>query len=178
MKIWQQIFQLFFRQIDPENIDYDRSAAVAVIVISVGFNYLSFIAIGSLSNPLLYALVAGLSQALAVFLLLKLRNKENRFVQTITAVLGVTIIATMLQSLLAATQVLAIFGLFVGIYGLFLQFLVLRSALEANAPVALLALIFTNVAGPMILTLVFPEFANDVKAWMEAFNQTQQAAQG
>ena len=111
MIIIRQLIEVILRKRAPSDVSYNVVAAItACAAVALGY-YSLFSSFKEFSQPLLYAVILTSSNIIAYALLLKLQGKENRLVQTLTTLFGVSFILNGLAFGFLLTQVLALLSL-------------------------------------------------------------------
>jgi len=167
MNIALQLFEILIRRRQPEDLSYDINAA--------GLSFLAIVAMGYFitsmqavySQPLSYSIAQSITQGLAIYLVLKVANKENRFVQTITAIFGVSVILQMASLIILQIPSLAAATLFLTLWNFYLALLILKSALECSLLQSVVITIGYQVVVIFVLTLLFPELAKEFMSIVE-----------
>ena len=168
MNIINQLFDVLLKRRAPEDVSYSVNAMLLVCALTVLGQYYQLSLIDGLSQPVLYAIILTTSQIMAYALLLKLHRKENRLVQTLTVLMGVSFIILVIMSVLSLIPFFSIFSLALWCYGIILSIHILKSSF--NCPTYLAIVIFVSVSVFSILTLliVAPSFAQEWQILMES----------
>jgi len=167
MNIARQLFKIAQNKLAPEDIDYSVSAAI--IVYSV-FTLLFFVIFGvnkEFSQPLLYSIVLTASAVLALVVLLKIQRKENRIIQTITAVFGIGSIVMCLVIFLALTGIFAILIIPVWVYGFIVCIRIIKSSFSCPTYLAVVIIISSYLFSTTMLSIVCPQSTQEALVMME-----------
>jgi len=167
MQIIRQLAEIAVRKRDPQDLDYSLEAAIILTMSVVFLRYVSFNSMGELSNPLGYSLVSVIGESGLIYALLRSQSKDNRFVQTLTGLFGITVIATAVSVLMAITVVLQLALPMLVIWSIYLAVLILRTALECSTVTALFLTIAYNAFGYLLVILLFPSFQTEMLAEWE-----------
>jgi len=163
MQIIRQLAEIAVRKRDPQDLDYSLEAAIILTMSVVFLRYVSFNSMGELSNPLGYSLVSVIGESGLIYALLRSQSKDNRFVQTLTGLFGITVIATAVSVLMAITVVLQLALPMLVIWSIYLAVLILRTALECS----MFLTIAYNAFGYLLVILLFPSFQTEMLAEWE-----------
>ena len=177
MQIIKQLVEISLRKRQPQDLAYNLQAAILLAMSVVFLRYTSFISLSSLSNPLGYSLVSVIGESLVIYALLRSQNKTGRFVQTITALFGVTVIATIASVIMSVTVVLQLALPVLMIWSIYLMVLILRAALECSIIASLMLTIGYNAIGYMLVILLFPKFQSEMLAEWELIKAAIETAQ-
>jgi len=151
MNIINQLFDVLLKKRAPEDVSYSVNAMIVACLLTVLGQYYQLSLIKELSQPVLYAVILTVSQIMAYALLLKLHGKENRLVQTITVVMGISFIILVIMTVLSYIPILSILGIALWGYGIVVTVNVLKSSF--NCPTYLAVVIFVSVSVFSILML-------------------------
>lgn len=177
MQIIKQLVEISLRKRQPQDLDYNLQAAIMLAMSVVFLRYTSFTTLSSLSNPLGYSLVSVIGESLVIYALLRSQDKAGRFVQTITALFGITVIATIASVIMTVTVVLQLALPVLMIWSIYLMVLILRAALECSIIAALMLTIGYNAIGYMLVILLFPKFQSEMLAEWELIKVAIETAQ-
>lgn len=177
MQIIKQLYQISLRKREPQELDYSLEAAIVLVMAVTLLRYVSFRSISSLSNPLGYSVVSIIGESVLIYLILRSQGKANRFVQTLTALFGITVIATIASVLMALTVVLQLALPVLIIWAIYLAVIILRSALECSTGVSLLLTIGYSTFSYLLVILLFPQFSVEMLTELEAIKAAIEAAQ-
>ncbi len=101
-----------------------------------------------------------------------MNGKSVRFVQTCTAVFGVSALLGLLTLAIVYVPGLAIFTLLISGWGLYLMVVIMREALECSTLRALLIIIGIQVFSVIVLLLLFPNFLVELQSLLEVARST------
>lgn len=161
MSIVLQLFEIIIRRRQPQDIDYDIVAAVLGFGALVATNYFITSLQPIYSKPLVYSFTQSTVLAIILYGILKLANKEQRSVQTLTAIFGVTAILQMSTLLIFQVPILSPMTLLLGLWDVYLSMLILKAALECSLLQSVLLTVGYKILVAVILILFFPEFINE-----------------
>ncbi|MEO0367705.1 MAG: hypothetical protein AAF197_02850 [Pseudomonadota bacterium] len=166
-----QIFEIITRQRAPGDLEYNPAIAViaGAVLISLGTYINSGLA--QLSTPMLISAVQVLGQAMLTFVLLNVQGKGNRFVQTISAIFGVTVIVQVMALLTTPLPGGPAIAMLLNFWGFFISVIILKDALESGMLVAILWTITISIGVFLMLFVMFPDFEAFFKEIMEQVAQ-------
>lgn len=172
MNIALQLFEILIRRRQPQDLGYDVNAAALsfIAIIAMGYFITSMQVV--YTQPLSYSIAQSLTQALVIYLVLRIANKENRFVQTITAIFGVSVILQMASLIILQVPGLAAATLFLTLWNFYLALLILKSALECSLAQSVFITIGYQVVVIFVLTLLFPELTKEFMSIVEEAKTT------
>ncbi len=177
MPIIKQLYQISLRKREPQDLDYSLEAAI-VLTIGIAFlRFTSFSTMSTLSNPLAYSVVSIIGESAIIYAVLRSQGKANRFVQTITALFGITVIASAASVLMTLTLVLQLALPILLIWTFYIMILIMRSALDCSTISSLLLTVGYNAAGYLLVILLFPKFQVELLTEWETIKATLEAAQ-
>jgi hypothetical protein len=164
MNILNQLLQIITLQRRPSEIDYSETALALAFAGAVCSGYLfagAFLEVFSeiskvvLARPPFWLIVIQLlTQSGFFYLLLKYNNKENRFVQTVTALFGITALMQLVCFVsLQVPQLLIVTPLAIG-WNIYLMVAVLSQAIECSPGKALLIIIAYNLTVDQLFALL------------------------
>jgi len=181
MQIIKQLYEIALRKREPADLDYSLEAAIIFSVAIVYLRYVAFARMESLSSPALYSALSIAGELAVIFALLKSKQKDNRFVQTITALFGITILLSVASLLISVIPIIQLALPFLLIWSLYLMIIILRSALECSTGAAILFTIAYNVMGYLLVVILMPDFQAEMLIEVEkisaAFEQAKEQAQ-
>jgi len=151
MNIINQLFDVLLKKRAPEDVSYSVNAMIVACLLATLGQFYQLSLIRELSQPVLYAVILTVSQIMAYALLLKIHNKENRLVQTLTIIMGISFIVLVIMTVLSHIPVLSILGIALWGYSIVVIVHVLKSSF--NCPTYLAVVIFVSVSVFSILTL-------------------------
>ncbi len=170
MNIFQELMQIIVLQRRPQDLSFDQTAAVFYFVLTVGLNYITSAQAGAFTQPLLISVIQGAAQAGLLFLFLQLANRAPRYIQTCTALFGITAILSALVWLLAQVAVLSIFVLMLMAWSFCLTILIMRDAFDASLLKAVFIAVALGAFSVMITMLVVPTYMQEAQALLSANN--------
>lgn len=177
MQIIKQLYQISVRKREPQDLDYSLETAIALTMGIVFLRYASLSTMSSLSNPLAYSLASTVGESAAIYAILLSQGKASRFVQTLTALFGVTMIASAASILMTLTVILQLALPVLFIWSFYIMVLILRSALECSTAASLLLTIAYKIAGGFLLIILFPKFQTEILSEWETIKTAFEAAQ-
>ena len=176
MSIVQQILEIYTLRRSPKDIPYRPSMALLLFFFAIALSTIH------LSNtPIFYFPTLAAASLLAVgvlidYLILRIHNKTNRFVQMTTASLGVACLTTIILIVATNFRELTLPAFVAQLWGLYLAIIILRDALECSFIKALLITIGAYLVSASFMINLFL----DVDAFkllqaqsIEEFQQTQ-----
>ncbi|NND83173.1 MAG: hypothetical protein HKN50_12160 [Gammaproteobacteria bacterium] len=167
MNILLQLLEIITLRREPQDLQYDEMAAAFYFVASVGLGYITHIIAAVYSQPLMYSVVLNCAQAGTLYGVLSLKGHKNRFVQTCTAVFGVTVLLGLARLIFAHIPLLGILVLAVVGWALYLLVIIVRAALDCSTINALLVVIVMEFVSVVVLLLVFPQFLVEFQQLLE-----------
>lgn len=167
MNIINQLFDVLLKKRTPENVSYSINAMIAACLLTLLGQYYQLNLIKELSQPVLYAVILTVAQIMAYALLLKLHKKENRLVQTITVIMGISFIVLVIMTVLSHIPFLAIFGLALWGYGIVITVQVLKSSFGCPTYLAIVILISVSVFSMLTLFVVAPAAGDEYMLFFE-----------
>ena len=175
MSIVTQLIQIILRKRAPSDLAFSITAAGVAVLGLFGLRAMAFSSIPLFSNPFAYAMVYTAANVLVVFAGLKLHNKEARFVQTITALLGVSIILQFMAVFALSSGLLAFTGVMILMWYVYLLVIILRTALDCSFGKAMLLTLAYNFVMSLILSLSFPGLESELDQLFQLINEQTQA---
>ena len=163
MTILKQLFEIILLQRRPRDLQYDEFAAAFYVVFSVGLNYVVHMVGGKYSSPLGYALVPTLAVLVILYAILSASRKQNRFVQTVTAMYGTQTVIGFITIAVSSASILHVLLPLLIIWNMFIAILVIKDALEASWIRALLILIGIQLLSIIIVVVLFPDFLSELQ---------------
>lgn len=176
MKIIKQLFEIIFRKRQPQDLDYDLNAAVISLLCSIGVGYLVYSALPQISQPLIYNIGMTGLQALGIYGFLAINKKATRFIQTVTAIFGTTVILQILTVGIGKVEVLAIFSFVITMWNLILAIIIIRSALECSTIKAVFVTLAYHLFMGIMMAMLFPQFPIELQSIIEAANTAASSA--
>ena len=176
MQIIRQLYQIFLRKRAPHDLDYSIEAAV-ILTMSMGFlRFISFSSIEQLSSPLAYSVVSVIAELAIIYALLRHQGKQNRFVQTMTALFGIAVMIAVISVLVMQTVVLQMVLPAIAIWGFYLAIIILRSALDCSTFVSFLLTMVYSIGAFVFVMVLFSNFLPEISAYVEAVQAAYEAA--
>lgn len=174
MSIASQLFQIILRKRAPADIDFSVPAAVAVIGGSFALQAVTLGVVPSYTQPVAYAAAYTIANVLAVYAILAIHKKDARFVQTATALFGVSLILQMMSIFAAVSGPLAFTSVMITFWQIFILILIMKAALECSTIKAVLLTLLYQFFIGFSLLIIFPEFQTEFSAvWQEAIKQAE-----
>jgi uncharacterized protein (DUF486 family) len=177
IQIIKQLIQILLRKREPQDLDYSLQAAILLAMSVVFLRYISFSSMESLSNPFGYSLVSSIGEALVIYALLRSQGKAGRFVQTVTALFGITVLVTMASVIMTVTVILQLALPVLVIWSIYLTVLILRAALDCSMLASLMLTIAYTAISYLMVILIFPKFQTEMLAEWETIKTAIEAAQ-
>ena len=177
MQIFKQLIEIALRKREPQDLTYSLEVAILLTASMAILRYISFNAMESLSNPIAYSVASVVGECALIYILLRRQNKANRFVQTLTALFGIALIATAVSVLMAMTVILQLALPVLLIWSIYLAVIILRSALECSTLKALLLTIAYKTFGYLMVILLFPKFEAEMLLEWEKIKVVLEATQ-
>ena len=168
MNIVVQLFQIITLQRRPSDLDYDQFATIFYVGMSIGLGYITNSLIKNFSHPLLYSLVQSLAQVAILYGILAVSQKSIRFVQTCTAIFGVSALLGCITLAISAIPGLGIINFFIMGWAFYMIVLIFKEALECSVGKAVLMTICLNMLAVIFLMLIFPDFTSEVESILNA----------
>jgi len=178
MNIIRQLIEVILRKRTPENIDYSLNACV-IACASMAFGYYClYSSFKEFSQPLLYAVILTSSHVVAYALLLKLHNKDNRLVQTLTTLMGTNFILCLAFGFLL-TNVFALLSLFFFGYSIVLSVQIIRSSFSCPMYLGIVIYISVSLFSSTMLSIVAPSVTVESQQLLESLQKVvdEQSAQ-
>ena len=169
MNIVLQLFQIITLRRRPSDIGYDLTAAVMAFLAAVFSGYFQIVANQSFTTPPLpFVVTQALAQAGIFWLLLRIRNKQSRFVQTITALFGVAAILQFIGLLIIQVPALIIFGIMITAWNFYLMIIILSEAIDCSVIQSVLITIAYHFVIGVLLLMIFPDLFEQMQAAIKA----------
>jgi hypothetical protein len=168
MTIFSQLIEIMLLIRRPQDLDFDQTAAILYLVLTIGINYISTSFSGAFSQPLLISAVQNLAIVALLFGLLSVSGKSQRFVQTCTALFGINAVISILTLLIVQVPLIGMLAVVLMGWSFYLMVLVLRDAFDATILKAILLLILINVVAGFFTTAVVPSYFEEFKTLMQA----------
>jgi len=167
MKILLELFEIIILRRRPRDISYDISAAVIALMMTIAATYISAITTNLFENPFPFVITQGILQTIIFYFLLLMTKNENRFVQTITALFGVSAILQLLGFLILALPGLGILGLAVTSWNFYLMVVILREAIDCKTLQSVIITVLYHFLMGLILLMLFPDIYENMQAIVE-----------
>lgn len=164
MNILTQLFQIILLKRQPEDIDHNQSFALIFLVTAIGLTYVVNSVSGFYSQPLGYGIVQNLAQAGLLYLALSLAKKQNRFIQTCTALFGISSIMLLFAVIVQAVPALALIGVMLNGWVIYLSIKIIRAAFNINILSAIFLTISISLFSVIAVSVVYPEFITETQA--------------
>jgi len=172
MSIIIQSFEIFIRKRLPSDIDYNLNACLILCFAAVFFSIISFSTVGYIKWPAVAAATSFVISVGLLYYILKLNQKEQRFVQMLTAMLGVGLVCNLISVVVSPVREMRLLAVMVQFWGVYLNIVILKHTLESSfirAFAITVALLFITL---MLLFHVF----GDKQAILEIQGQIEQQA--
>jgi len=132
MSIIKQIFELYLRKRATQDIEHNPPAALLLFFIMAAIATYSFSEL-PIFRPAVAAAVAAIGLELGIgYAFLHFHQKTSRFVQMITASMGVSVISQLLLLTMLPIPELAVLQGIIRIWGLYLSVVILKDVLECS----------------------------------------------
>ena len=171
------LLKLCVRIAQPDELPYNQNAAILLSFVHAAVSWINLVKFDAFSNPSVYALFIAVAQILGVFLLLRICSKSSRFIQTLSALLGTSIIISVVSSSLASILPIPLLAGFLLFWQLYIPTFILKSALEIPVFVAFFSYIGIILFSFILTAVVFPDFITELENWLEIVNQQAEQAQ-
>lgn len=176
MSIAAQLVQIILRKRSPADIDFSVAAAAIVIGGSFALQAVTLGVVPSYTQPFAYAAVYTIANVLAVYAILAIHGKDARFVQTATALFGVSLILQMMSIFAAVSGPLAFTSVMITFWQIFILILILKAALECSTVKAVMLTLLYQFFIGFSLLVIFPEFQTEFSSvWQEAMKRAEGA---
>ena len=177
MSIITQIFELYVRRRDPKDIDYDQPAALLLAFVTIAVSTVVFAGFGIFKSAILAA-IGALTIDLAIsYGILHMHDKTARFVQMITASMGVAVISYCLILLIGSVPDMAIIRPVIEIWSLYLSIIILRDVLECSFIKAMTITFIIAILSFFVLLQVFGDPVAIEQQQLEALQQRSELLQ-
>lgn len=175
MNILTQLFEIILLKRQPEDIDHDQNFAVLFLVAAIGLTYIVNSISGFYSQPLGYSAVQNLAQAGLLYLALSFAKKQNRFIQTCTALFGISSIMLLFAIIVQAVPALALIGVMLNGWVIYLSIKIIRSAFNINILSSIFLTISISLFSIIAVSMIFPEFITETQAIITQQTQIENA---
>ncbi len=166
MKILTQLFEIIILKRRPQDILYDSSAAVIALVATIATSYFSIVLAGTFSQPLGFVVVQVVTQAVIFYLLLSITQKKVRFIQTITALFGVSAILQFIALIIMQLPGLGVMGLILTAWNFYIMILILREAIDCTTLQSIIITIIYHFIIGLVLLMLFPDIFERMQSMM------------
>ncbi|MDB4511998.1 hypothetical protein N9060_00905 [Arenicella sp.] len=166
MKILIQLFEIIILRRRPQDILYDSSAAVITFMAAIATSYFSVVLAGSFAQPLAFVVAQVVTQAVIFYCLLAIARKQGRFVQTITALFGVSAILQFVALIILQLPGLSILGLIVTAWNFYLMIIILREAIDCSTLQSILITVLYHFIIGFVLLMLFPDIFERMQSMM------------
>lgn len=177
MNFLTTLLKLCVRKAQPDELPYNQTWAIALSLIYVASSWINLVKVESFSKPIIYAGCTTGAQILGVFLLLRILSKSNRFVQTLSALLGTSLMISVASLVLASLAPIPLLIGFLLFWQLYIPSFILKSALEIPIFIAFFAYLGIVVFSFILTAIVFPDFMPELQLWFNEINEQAQQAQ-
>ena len=181
MQIIKQLYEITLRKRQPADLNYSLETAIVLTMTMIFLRYYSYSQMESLTSPAFYAVLSITGELGLIYALLKSKQKDNRFVQTVTALFGITLLMSIAILVAAVIPFVQLTILFLMIWSLYLMIVILRSALDCSTLMAILLTVAYNAAGYLLVVILMPKFQTEILLEFEkiaaAIEQAKEAAQ-
>jgi len=171
MTLISQLIEIIFRKRAPEDIDHNVTNALLLFTFSATAGYVMNATVEQYTQPLLYSLVFSLTHALAIYAVLQFFKKDGRYVQTMTALLGVSLILQAVMLITSQIVPLPLITVVVTAWNFYLIVIILRSALECSVAASVLLTLGYHLFMVGIMVVLLPDWS---KEFMQVVEQAQQ----
>jgi hypothetical protein len=172
MSILTQLVQIILRKRQPQDLEYSVMAAVVAVVGQFVMQAAIMSGAEQYSQPIAYGLVYTVANVVGVLLLLRLYKKEARFVQCISALLGVSLILQFMSIFAFSSGILAFTGVMMWFWNMYLLVLILRVSLDTSMMTSVLLTIAYHFFVGFAMIVVFPDLQSEIiSVWELAAEQ-------
>jgi len=148
-----QIFQLFVLKRHPKDIDHNLNACLLLAFASVAIDIYALSTLKFIRWPLVASIVLFVMGAALLYNVIKAHGKAPRFVQMLTAMLGVGVICNLSGLFIGSIKGFMAFQSLIQFWGFYLNIFILKETLECSfvrALIIMVILVFT-----MIMFMIF-----------------------
>lgn len=172
------LLKICVRKAQADELPYNQNAAIVLSGIYIVFTWASFASTTMFSKPAIYAICTVGLQLGGIYLLLKFFNKSNRFVQTISALLGTSLIINVTFSIVYSTLPVPILLGFLMVWSVYIPAVIIRSALEIPAIIGFFALCAIFFFSLLLTAVALPDFRSELaEIYQKAEQQMEQQQQ-
>lgn len=167
MHIISQLFEILTLRRKVAELEYNPSVALlaGAVLVALGA-YVNSLSPG-LSQPFALSLAQYSVQALLLYGLLAMQSKSGRFIQTISALYGVTVMIQLASLVTLSVPGLVVIGLTLAIWNFYISIVIVRDTLETSTLMGLLWIFALNAASVVVLMTLFPDFQSMIQAVVE-----------
>jgi len=167
MNIIRQLFEIILNKRAPENIDYNVNAVFVLCFLSFIQAFFALKTINELSQPVFYALILVSAQVIAYALLLKTHKKENRLVQTLTALIGISVILQIPTFIFSLVPALNLMSLIIQIYAFVISIRILKASFSCPTYLAVIIYFSVSIFALLLLFILTPSAMNEYLLYIE-----------
>ena len=171
------LLKICVRKAQADELPYNQNAAIVLSGIYIVFTWASFASAPTFSKPAIYAICTVGLQLGGIYLLLKFFNKSNRFVQTISALLGTSLIINVTFSIVLSTLPVHILLSFLLVWRVYIPAVIIRSALEIPAIKGFFALCAIFIFSFLLTAVALPDFGSELAEIYQKFEQQMEQQQ-
>ena len=171
------LLKICVRKAQADELPYNQNAAIVLSGIYIVFTWASFASAPTFSKPAIYAICTVGLQLGGIYLLLKFFNKSNRFVQTISALLGTSLIINVTFSIVLSTLPVHILLSFLLVWRVYIPAVIIRSALEIPAIIGFFALCAIFIFSFLLTAVALPDFGSELAEIYQKFEQQMEQQQ-
>ena len=168
MPIVIELLQIITLQRTPQDLRYDQVAAVLSFLGLLTMSYFINSMMVEYTTPLGYAIVQSCCQAVVIYGLLKWRDKSMRYVQTVTALFGTTVILQMLTLVALQSSLFAAASILFSIWNFYLMIIILQAALDCSPLRSVIFTVAYHFITVMVLIIIYPNFPAEIAAMANA----------
>ena len=163
MNIFLQLVQILLLRRRPQDLEFDQFAAAFYAVAAAGLTFITSAQAGVFSQPLLISIVQTVSQAGLLFLFLRIANRSQRFVQTCTAMFGISAILSAFMWLLTQAPGLSLLVPFLVVWSIVITILILRDAFDATTLKAFFIMLAMGMLSVLVVMLLVPSYVTEAQ---------------
>jgi len=168
MPIVLELLQIITLQRAPQDLRYDQVAAALSFLALIAMSYFINGMMVEYTAPLGYAIVQSCCQAIIIYGLLRWRDKSVRYVQTITALFGTTVILNMLTLVALRSSLFAAATLLFSVWNFYLMVIILQAALDCSIIRSVILTVAYHFVTVLVLIMIYPNFPEEITAMMNA----------
>ena len=174
MNFLTTLLKLCVRKARPEELPYSQTSAILLTFVYSSISVFSLVRLDAFSNPAVNGICIAATQILGLFLLLRAFSKANRFVQTLSALIGTSIIINVISAVLLALAPIPLLRGFLLFWHCYIPTLILKSALDIQAAIAFFSYLGIVFFSFILTAIFFSDFMPELETWLEAVNQQAQ----